>query len=131
MKPHLLITSVALFGLLLSGVTGCVWPVMKEQNGYRPFAMGKSDQVLWPWAPHPIHLNEGFGVASRQAVEGQIVNPGAAKNLNPVIGSADPQAIQYSLARYQSMFKTPPFSQSSNTSGGGAGSGTSGGGAKK
>ena len=131
MRPQLFITSVALSCLLTSGVTGCVWPVMKDQNGYRPFAMGKSDQVLWPWAPQPIHLNEGFGVAYRQAVEGQIQYPRSAKYVDSINGMADPQAIQYSLARYQKMFKAPPFSQSNDSSGGGAKSGNAKGGAKK
>jgi len=121
MRPQLLITSVALSCLLMSGVTGCVWPVMTEENGHRPLAMGKSDQVLWPWATQPVHLHENYGIAYRQAVEGQILNPEASKNLEPVAGPADPTGLQYSLRRYQQMFETPPYSEFDlKSSGGGA-----------
>jgi hypothetical protein len=101
-----------LVGLILLVMTGCgVWPVMTEENGRRPFAMGKSDQVLWPWAPQPVHLNEEYGLAYRQALENQIVNPAAASNLDTIPGAADSQALQYSLARYQLMFQSPPYSE--------------------
>ena len=123
---------VGVFSLLLIGLTGCgVWPFMTEENGRRPFAMGKSDQIAYPWAPHPVHLSEEYGIAYRQAVEGQILNPAAANNVGPVEGPADPKGLQYSLTRYQLHFKTPPYSEwelkdSGSISGGSKGKGKSG-----
>ena len=131
MYRYVSLKSVGLLGLLLFGLSGCgIWPVMTEDHGRRPFAMGKSDQVLWPWAPHPIHLNENFGVAYRQSIEGQILHPRAAKNLNAIPGGVDPQATQYSVTRYQKMFENPPFSQK-KSSGGATGASSSGGGKSK
>ena len=51
-------------GLLLSFIlTGChVWPVMTDADGRKPVAMGKQDQVLYPYAPNPVTLSEDFGV---------------------------------------------------------------------
>ena len=130
--------SVGSIVLTLVGLTGCgVWPVMDEANGRRPQAMGKSDQLLLPNAPQPIHLNEEYGLAYRQALEHQILNPSSANNIDPVPGSADSQAIQYSLQRYQLMFQSPPFSNlslkgdSQSGSSSGASSTASGGGSKK
>ncbi len=125
MQRQPIINSVVLIGLFLMGLPGCgVWPVMTEENGRRPQAMGKSDQVLSPWAPHPIHLNEEYGLAYRQALENQIVNPAASNNTDPVAGAADSQALQNSLTRYQLMFQNPPYSEFKMT--GGAASGSSG-----
>lgn len=105
-------TVIGVVGLVLAGVAGCgVYPVMTEENGRRPFAMGKSDQVLLPNAPAPIHLNEDYGVAYRQALEGQIANPAASKNLDPVPGAPDPKGLEYSASRYQLYFKNPPYSE--------------------
>ena len=74
--------AVGLIGILLLGMTGCgVWPTMTEDHGRRPFAMGKSDQVLSPWAPQPVHLNEDFGNSYRYAKEGHILNPQAGNSL--------------------------------------------------
>ena len=131
MQWHLKVKTVGLLGIIIFGLSGCgVWPIMTEDDGRRPFAMGKSDQVLWPWAPQPVHLSEDYGIAYRQSVEGQILNPEAAKNLGPVEGAADPKGLHYSLLRYQEHFKTPPYSEwdlKITTSGGG----TSGGGGKQ
>jgi uncharacterized membrane protein YgcG len=131
MQRQLKVTTVSFLGIVVIGLSGCgIWPVMTEDNGRRPFAMGKSDQVVWPWASQPIHLNEDYGVAYRQSVEGQILNPMAARNLGPVEGTADPKGLHYSLLRYQESFKNPPYSEFElkiTTSGGGA----SGGGSKK
>jgi uncharacterized membrane protein YgcG len=131
MQRQLKVKMVGLLGIVVIGLTGCgVWPVMTEDNGRRPFAMGKSDQLLLPWAPQPVHLNEDYGIAYRQSVEGQILNPEASKNLGPVEGAADPKALYYNLLRYQEAFKNPPYSEFElkiTTSGGGS----SGGGAKK
>ena len=116
-----------LVGLILMGVTGCgVWPVMPEENGRRPQAMGKSDQIFWPWAPQPVHLSEEYGLAYRQALENQIVNPAASNNIDPIPGAADSRALQNSLTRYQLMFQSPPYSEFKlqGGSGGGASSGS-------
>jgi len=128
MRRQSIMKSAGLIGLILVGMTGCgVWPFMAEENGRRPQAMGKSDQVLWPWAPHPVHLHEEYGLPYRQALEGQIVNPAAAKNIDPIPGAADSQALQNSLTRYQLMFESPPYSpfKLKGGSGGGASSGSS------
>lgn len=99
------------------GLTGCgIWPVMTEDNGRRPLVMGKSDQVFSPWATQPVHLSEGYGESYRYAVETQILNPQASKSLDVVEGMSG-GAAQRSMARYQDMFKKPPYSTS--TSGGG------------
>ncbi|MCA9452356.1 MAG: hypothetical protein KC584_06975 [Nitrospira sp.] len=112
MQRQSIVTMVALIGLVLVGTGGCgVWPVMTEENGRRPHAMGKSDQVLLPWAPHPVHLNEEYGLAYRQSLENQIVNPAASNNIDPIPGAADSRALQNSMTRYQLMFQSPPFSE--------------------
>jgi hypothetical protein len=112
MQRQSIVKSAGLIGLILVGMTGCgVYPFMPEENGRRPQAMGKSDQVLWPWAPQPVHLSEEYGLAYRQALEGQIVNPAAANNIDPVPGAADSKALQNSLTRYQLMFESPPYSE--------------------
>ncbi len=99
------------------GLTGCgIWPVMTEDNGRRPFAMGKSDQVFLPGAPQPVHLSEDFGDSYRYALEGQILNPQAAKSLDVVEGIGGGPA-QMNMERYQEMFKEPPYSQSSGGGG--------------
>lgn len=131
MQRQSIVTMAGLIGLILVGMGGCgVWPVMTEENGRRPQAMGKRDQVLLPWAPQPVHLSEEYGLSYRQALENQIVNPAAANNLAPVAGEADSQALQQSLARYQLMFQSPPYSpfKLKGGSGGGSSSGGSSGG---
>lgn len=111
MQRQLIMKMAGLISLILVGMSGCgVWPVMTEDNGRRPQAMGKSDQVIWPWAPQPVHLSEEYGLAYRQALENQIVNPAASNNLDPIPGAGDSQAMQHSLARYQLMFESPPYS---------------------
>jgi hypothetical protein len=140
MQRQLKVKMVGLLGIVVIGLTGCgVYPVMTEDNGRRPFAMGKSDQLVLPWAPQPVHLSEDYGIAYRQSVEGQILNPEASKNLGPVEGAADPKALHYGLLRYQEHFKNPPYSEwelkITTTGGGGkksgSGAGKSGGGGKK
>jgi hypothetical protein len=133
MQRQSIVKSVGLIGLILIGMTGCgVWPIMTEENGRRPQAMGKSDQVLWPWAPQPVHLSEEYGLAYRQALENQIANPAASNNIDPIPGAADSRALQNSLSRYQTMFESPPYSpfKLKGSSGGGSapsGSGSGGG----
>jgi hypothetical protein len=130
MQRQLKVKMVGLLGIVVMGLTGCgVYPVMTEDNGRRPFAMGKSDQLALPWAPQPVHLSEDYGIAYRQSVEGQILNPEASRNLGPVEGAADPKALHYGLLRYQEAFKNPPYSEFEleiTTSGGGGKSGSGG-----
>ncbi|MEC4679140.1 MAG: hypothetical protein VST67_00405 [Nitrospirota bacterium] len=98
------------------GMAGCgIWPVMTEENGRRPHAMGKSDQVFSPWAEQPVHLSEDYGDSYRYAVEAQILNPQAAKSLKVVEGIGGGPA-QQNMARYQDMFKKPPFSVTGSSS---------------
>ena len=99
------------------GLTGCgIWPVMTEDSGRRPFAMGKSDQVFSPWGRQPVHLSEGYGESYRYALETQILNPQSANSLEVVEGLSGGPA-QYNMTRYQKMFEKPPFSQSSGGGG--------------
>ncbi|MCA9420135.1 MAG: hypothetical protein KC592_03890 [Nitrospira sp.] len=130
MQRQSIVTMAGLMGLILMWMGGCgVWPVMTEESGRRPHAMGKSDQVFSPWAPQPVHLSEEYGLAYRQALENQIVNPAASNNTNPVPGAADSQAMGHSLARYQLMFQSPPYSEFKLQGGGATGSTSSGTGA--
>ena len=100
------------------GMTGCgIWPVMTEDNGRRPHAMGKSDQVFSPWAEQPVHLSEGYGESYRYAVEAQILNPQAVKSLKVVEGIGGGPA-QQGMGRYQEMFMNPPYSTKSSGAGG-------------
>lgn len=118
MRRQFFMNSVGLIGIILLGMTGCsVWPIMSEDNGRRPFAMGKSDQVLYPWAPQPIHLNEEYGNSYRYAVENQILNPQAGNSLVPLEGLGG-QAAQYSVDRYQKLFEKPPFADKKGGGGG-------------
>ena len=123
MQRQSIVKSAGLIALILVGMTGCgIWPVMSEENGRRPHAMGKSDQVFLPWAPQPIHVSEEFGLGYRQALENQIVNPASSMNIDPISGAADSRALQYSLTRYQAMFQSPPFSPKGQGGSGGSGS---------
>lgn len=118
MRRQFFMNSVGLIGIILLGMTGCsVWPIMTEDNGRRPFAMGKSDQVFYPWAPQPIHLNEEYGNSYRYAVENQILNPQAGNSLVPLEGLGG-QASQYSVDRYQKLFEKPPFADKKGGGGG-------------
>ncbi len=117
MRRQFLRISIGLTSLMLLGITGCgVWPVMTEDNGRRPFAMGKADQVFSPWAPQPIHLNEDFGNSYRYALESQILNPQAGNSLEPPEGRG-PVDTQLSMQRYYKMFEKPPFKPKSGGGG--------------
>lgn len=118
MRRQYFVNSVGLIGILLLGMTGCgVWPTMTEDHGRRPFAMGKSDQVLSPWAPQPVHLNEEYGNSYRYALEGQILNPQAGNSLEPVEGIGG-QPSQFSMERYHKSFEKPPFAEKKGNGGG-------------
>lgn len=97
-------------GLLCLNLAGCmVWPVMTETNGYRPIEMGKQDQV-WYWnAPQPTVLSSDFGQSLRQARSNQILFPNASENLEIVEGLNGRAGVN-AIARYQSLFKKPPYS---------------------
>ena len=111
MRRRIFINAIGLICCLGLGMTGCgVWPVMTEENGRRPFAMGKSDQVMSPWAPQPIHLNEDFGNSYRYAKESQILNPQAGNSLEPLEGLSGLPG-QYTGERYQKMFEKPAFAE--------------------
>ncbi len=111
MRNILYVRSVMLIGVLVLGMTGCgVWPIMKEDNGRRPFAMGKSDQVLWPWAPQPVHLNEDFGNSYRYAKETQILYPQAGNSLTPLEGFGG-QPAAFTVERYHKIFEKGPFEE--------------------
>lgn len=117
MKNQMTIPCVGLVVASLIGLTGCgIWPVMTEENGRRPFAMGRSDQVFFPWERQPVHLSEGYGESYRYALETQVLNPDAAKSLDVVEGLGG-GAAQWNMARYQKMFEKPPFKKSSGGGG--------------
>jgi len=116
MNKRIKIQCMGIVVVSVIGMAGCgIWPVMTEENGRRPHAMGKSDQVFSPWAEQPVHLSEGYGDSYRYAVEAQILNPQAAKSLKVVEGIGGGPA-QQNMARYQDMFKKPPFSVTGSSS---------------
>ena len=118
MQRQIFISFVGLVAVIVLGITGCgVWPTMTEDHGRRPFAMGKSDQVLSPWAPQPVHLNEHFGNSYRYAVENQILNPQAGNSLVPLEGMSG-QPSQFSIDRYQKLFEKPPYAEKKGRGGG-------------
>ena len=108
-------------GLLVSVlVTGChLWPMMSNEDGRRPEAMGKSDQVLYPYNPQPVHLSEDYGQSYNAARENQILNPQASQNLEPVV-ELDGAAGKAANDRYRKMFKKPPYGGKSGKGGGGS-----------
>ncbi|MGB0910282.1 MAG: hypothetical protein ACPGYT_07955 [Nitrospirales bacterium] len=97
-------------GLLLSLLlAGChIWPVMSDADGRKPVAMGKQDQVLYPYAPPPVILSEDYGTAFRTARDNQILYPEASRNLEPV-SNVDGPAIGKAIERYRKHFVKPPF----------------------
>lgn len=97
-------------GCLLSLVLGgChIWPVMTDADGRKPIAMGKSDQVLYPYATQPTTLSEDFGRSFRTARDNQILNPEASRNLKPV-PSLDGPAVGKAIERYRKHFVKPPY----------------------
>lgn len=118
MQRRLFVNFFSLIVPILLGMTGCgVWPVMTEDNGRRPFSMGKSDQVLLPWAPHPVHLNDKHGNFYRYALENQILNPQAGNTLEPLEGISG-QASGLTVERYHKMFEEPPFEAKQDGGGG-------------
>ena len=102
---------VGIIGFVCIGMTGCgVWPTMTLDNGRRPLAMGKSDQVLSPWAMQPVHLNEHYGNAYRYAKESQILNPQAGNSLVPLEGMGGLPG-QHTVTRYHKIFEKGPFEE--------------------
>ena len=118
MQRRLFMNVVSVIAMTVLGMTGCgVWPVMTDDNGRRPFSMGKSDQVLSPWAPNPVHLNDKHGNFYRYALETQILNPEAGNSLEPLEGISG-QASGLTMERYHKMFKKPPFAAKQKGGGG-------------
>ena len=90
-------------------LSGCqLWPFMSDEDGRKPSSLGKSDQVLYPNAPQPVHLSENFGEAFRAARDNQILHPEASRNLNPV-PSLDGPAVGKAMERYRKHFDKPPY----------------------
>ena len=111
MRRKNFVNTVGLIGIVCLGLTGCgVWPSMTGDNGRRPLAMGKSDQVLSPWATQPVHLTEGFGNSYRYAKESQILNPQAGNSLVPLEGMGGLPA-QHTANRYHKIFEKGPFEE--------------------
>lgn len=114
--------NLTLYGFLITWScfsVGCmVWPVMTDGHGYRPIAMGKSDQIMWPTAPHPTVLGENYGESVRQIMSAQIANPQASENLS-IIEKFDGKAANLAMDRYRKFFKKPPYQrqQASSTAG--------------
>ena len=98
-------------------LSGCqLWPFMSDEDGRKPSSLGKSDQVLYPNAPQPVHLSENFGEAFRAARDNQILYPEASKNLDLVTGK-DGTASRSSIDLYRKSYAKP--SSSKGASGGG------------
>ncbi|MEP6960288.1 MAG: hypothetical protein ABI980_16300 [Nitrospirota bacterium] len=55
----------------------------------------------------PTTLGPDRGLAYNMALEHQIFNPDAGKNLDPVQGLEDPTAAQNTMERYRSSFEKP------------------------
>lgn len=91
---------------------------MSSEDGRRPIAMGKHDQVFYPYAPPPTVLSEEYGRAFRAARDNQILRPEASANLEPVEGLHG-GAAKHVIRGYEAMFEKPPFSDSGGKSGGG------------
>ncbi len=118
MKNRMTMPCVGFVVASIIGLTGCgIWPVMTEENGRHPFAMGKSDVLLFPGARQPVHLSEWYGNSYRYALETQILNPQSANSLKVVEGLGGGPA-QRNMARYEKMFKKPPFFQKASGGGG-------------
>ena len=102
--------SLFCIGLVLSVSQGChLWPMMSDEDGRRPVAMGKNDQVLYPYNPQPVHLSEDFGQSFSAQRENQILNPQASQNLETVTEFSDGMANKEAIDAYRKMFKKPPF----------------------
>ena len=101
--------SILCVGLAFGVLQGChLWPMMSDEDGRRPVAMGKNDQVLYPYNPQPVHLSEDFGQSFSAQRENQILNPAASQNLEPV-KEIDGMATKTAVDRYRKMFKQPPY----------------------
>ena len=103
-----IISSLCL-GFVFSILTGChLWPMMSDEDGRRPMAMGKNDQVLYPYNSQPVHLSEDYGQSFNTARENQILDPQASQNLEPVL-ELDGVAAKTAMDRYRKMFQEPPY----------------------
>ena len=101
--------SILCIGLALGALQGChLWPMMSDEDGRRPVAMGKNDQVLYPYNAQPVHLSEDFGQSFSAQRENQILNPQASKNLETPT-EWDGMAGEKAIERYQKLYKQPPY----------------------
>ena len=120
-----MIVRIGLLGLFLVFPLGCqIWPFMSDEDGRRPVAMGKDDQVWYPYNPPTTDLSEDYGQSFRSARDNQILNPEASGNLEPVT-EQDGVAADKSITRYREFYEKPPFT---GTVGGTTGTGGGGGG---
>ena len=111
--------SVIGVGFAVSVLAGChLWPMMSDEDGRRPMAMGKNDQVLYPYNAQPVRLSEDFGQSFSAAREAQIINPQASQNLEPVTG-LNGAAAGEAAGQYLKMFNQPPFGDAGGGGGGG------------
>ena len=95
--------------ILLVSLGGCqLWPFMSDEDGRRPMAMGKDDQIMYPYDTQPVHLSEDFGDSYRAVKNNQILYPEASNNLEPVT-DMDGREVQKAMKRYQKSFEKPPF----------------------
>ncbi|GJL55739.1 MAG: hypothetical protein NPIRA02_28710 [Nitrospirales bacterium] len=103
--------------VLVVGISGCqLWPIMSDDDGRKLRDIGKVDQVMHPYAPHPVHLSEHYGHAFHAARDNQILNPQASENLDLVIGK-DGMATYKSIELYRKSYSSPPFGSNSSSGG--------------
>ena len=121
-----MISRIGLIGVFLTFLGGCqIWPFMSDEDGRRPVAMGKDDQVWYPYNPPTTVLSEDFGQSFRAARDNQILNPEASTNLEPTT-ELDGVAAGNAVKRYRDFYEKPPFTGTvggtTGTGGGGSGS---------
>ncbi|WP_447968943.1 hypothetical protein [Nitrospira sp. M1] len=90
---------------------------MANDDGRKVRDLGKADQIMYPYAPPPVHLSEGYGHAFHAARDNQILHPEASENLD-VVTEKNGNASYRSIELYRKSFTSPPFGTSSSSSGG-------------
>ena len=99
-------------------IAGCqIWPFMSDEDGRRPIAMGKNDQILHPYAAPLYHLSEDYGQSFRTARDSQILYPEASRNLEPVT-EIDGRAAQKGIERLRKQYDKPPYELTPSDGGG-------------
>ncbi len=103
--------------ILVVGISGCqLWPFMSNEDGRKLRDLGKADQVMYPYAPPPVHLSENYGKAFQTARDNQILDPAASGNLDVVTGK-DGSASHKTIQLYRKSYSKPSFAK--GDSGGG------------